>query len=149
MTQSYYPPAISQLPLSPPPFPSRISLRLPRTYNILRSVCRHWPIPLYPPFVRKGGHFPSRTRVTSAFPSPSTPTTDDHHPRTASDSNGGLRQRTNLRTSGLGPGLLDRRLLGFVIRIRFCLAVYVNLEVPGVGAKATWRLFCETGGAWG
>jgi hypothetical protein len=85
MTPSHFPLAIPQLP-----FPSRISLRLPRTYNIWRSISPRWHIPLYPPIVREGSRFPSLTRAISTFPpSPSTPTTDNRPPRTASDSNGG------------------------------------------------------------
>ena len=60
MTQSLYTSAIHQLLLSPP-FPNRMSPSLPRTltYNIWRSKCRPWIIPLYPPFVRKGSRFSS------------------------------------------------------------------------------------------
>jgi hypothetical protein len=72
--------------------------------------------------------FPSRTRAISAFPIISFDSNNRPPPprTTALDSNGGSRRRTNLPTSGRGHGLLDWRLPGFVVRIRFCLAVYVN-----------------------
>ena len=130
MTQSHYPPTTSQL---------------------LYSSCHHFKVVFISgcheqtafgvPYLVPGSF---RSILSSsemvAFPPPEPAQSQPSHhllqpttnPKNDFGPERGLTPAVNLRTSGLDHGHLGRRLTGFVVRTRFCLAVYVNREVSGL-----------------